>query len=98
MPNGNLSDQLVRFAEYVKTRHAGKDRQPNVLDLRVACRAERLTEYSAWPARELDLIEQEAACYGDEADLSQVLSGAVVRPTASPASLWLHSPSPFAWT
>ncbi len=46
---------------------------------------------------DLELIEQEAASYGNETELSQLLSGEV-GPKPILAHTWLDSPSPVAWT
>ena len=72
MQSRKLSDRLVGFVEHVKTSRTENGRKLTVLDLRVECRTQRLTEYSDWPVGELDLIEQEAACYGDETDLADL--------------------------
>ena len=97
MQNRNLSQRLVEFVEYVTHIHEADGRAPRVIDLRLECRAKRLAEYSDWPMTELELIEQEAASYGNETALSQLLAGEVV-PMPIDASSWLNSPSPFAWT
>ena len=97
MQNRNLSQRLIAFAEYVIRTHDADDRAPRVLDLRLACRTQRLAEYSDWPTAELELIEQEVAGYGNETELSRLLAGEVV-PIPIDASSWLDSPSPFAWT
>ena len=68
------------------------------VDLRLECRAQRLTEYPEWSPSELDLIEREASCYGDQANLTQVASGTVEPTPFNEDYSWLHSPSPFAWT
>ena len=97
MQNRNLSQRLVAFAEYVNQTHEPNGRASRVLDLRLECRAQRLAEYSDWPTAELELIEQEAASYGNETELSRLLAGEVV-PAPIDASSWLDSPSPVAWT
>jgi hypothetical protein len=97
MQNHNLSQRLVDFATHVKETHQANGRASRVLDLRLECRAQRLTEYADWPLTELELIEQEAASYGNETELSQLLSGEV-GPKPIHADSWLDSPSPFAWT
>ena len=97
MQNRNLSQRLVEFSEHVKQTHEGNGRASRVLDLRLECRTQRLAEYADWPQAELELIEQEAARYGNETELSQLLAGELV-PADIDASDWLDSPSPFAWT
>ena len=97
MQNGTLSERLVHFIEHVqKTRNAGSG-VLKVLDLRLECRNERLTEEADWPITELDLIEQEATCYGNETELAKLLLGEV-QPQPIEADCWIHSPSLFAWT
>lgn len=95
--NGKLSERLVHFVEHVRKTQVASGRALRVLDLRLECRNQRLTEYADWPMTELELIEQEAASYGNETELSQLLSGEV-GPKPILAHTWLHSPSPFAWT
>ena len=97
MQNGSVSERLVHFVEYVRKAQAANGRAIRVLDLRLECRAQRLAEYSDWPTAELELIEQEAASYGNETELSRLLAGEVV-PAPIDASSWLDSPSPVAWT
>ena len=96
MQNGELSEAFLQFVEFVKESRTELGRELNVLDLRLECRDQRLTEFSDWSARDLDLIEQQVACYDNEAPLAQVVSANP--PTASQDGSWLHSPSPFAWT
>ena len=97
MQNGHPSNSLVRFIEHLQETSASGERATTVLDLRLACRLQRLTEEGDWSLSELEQIEQEAIHYGDETELTSVLSG-----EASPApvkeDVWLNSPSPFAWT
>ena len=95
MQNGRLSERVVHFMDHV-TKTQG-DRALRVLDLRIECRSQRLAEYADWPITELDLIEQEVAGYGDETELSRLLSGEA-EPQPVPPITWLDSPSPFAWT
>lgn len=97
MENGKPTERLIRFVEYLKNTTRASESELTVLDVRLVCRGQRLMEYADWPASELDLIEHEAAGYGDEADLAQVLSG-TVQPTPIKADSWLDSPSPYAWT
>jgi len=97
MQSKKLSDEFVSFMDYTRKSTFGQGRRLKILDLRLECRNQRLTEYSDWPSSKLDLIEQEAASYDNEADLTNVLSGTAVK-TAVVPSTWLHSPSPFAWT
>lgn len=97
MQNGKLSDGLVRLIDQVRNSRRKNGYELKVFDLRLECRDQRMSEYSDWLASELDSVEEEAACYGDETDLTQVLSGAA-QPSAGRAHSWLHSPSPFAWT
>ena len=97
MQNQTLSDRFVEFVEHVTETRATSGRALRVLDLRLECRAQRLAEYAHWPITELELIEQEAARYGNEAELSQLLSGEAV-PNSIEATSWIDSPSPFAWT
>lgn len=98
MQNKSLSEQLIQFIEWVnKKTHAATGLAATIVDLRLECRTQRLTEYADWPMTELELIEQEAACYGDETKLSQLLSGEIL-PNPIQEKSWLDSPSPFAWT
>ena len=97
MQNQSLSQRFVEFVEHVQATHEPRGRELQILDLRLECRAQRLTEYADWPMTELELIEQEAARYRNETELSQLLAGEVV-PNPSDASSWIDSPSPFAWT
>ena len=97
MQNGALSERLVQFIDHVRsTRHVGTG-VLRVLDLRLQCRDERLAEDADWPITELDLIEQEAAGYGNETELAKLLSGAV-QPQPIQTNCWINSPSPVAWT
>ena len=97
MQNHMLSHRFVEFVEHVKATYAAGERALKVLDLRLACRAQRLTEYPEWSTPDLDLIEQEAAYYRNETELSRLLSGEA-QPDSIAASSWIDSPSPFAWT
>ena len=92
-----LSHRFVEFVEHVKATYAAGERALQVLDLRLACRAQRLTEYPDWSASDLELIEREAARYQNETELSQLLSGEVP-PNSIEVNTWMDSPSPFAWT
>lgn len=98
MQGEKQSDRLVCFVDYLKSRHADGGSELKVLDLRVMCRSERLTEISDWATSELDLIEQEAVTYGDDTSLDQLMSGAAVQSAAIHVDAWLQSPSPYAWT
>ena len=98
MQNGKPTDRLVRFVEYLRNSGRQNGCDLTVLDLRLECRAQRLTEYPKWPAGELDLIECEAAGYGNEAILTQLLSGTLESTPMNADYSWLHSPSPVAWT
>ncbi len=97
MQNGHPSDSLIQFIQQVLETPAVDNRATTVLDLRLECRLQRLTEEGDWSLSELEQIEQEAVLYGDQTELETVLSG-----EASPAPIeedrWLNSPSPFAWT
>ncbi len=93
----SLSERLIRFVEHVKEVQKASRQTLKILDLRLECRNQRLTEYPDWPLSELELIEQEAVGYGDDAELSRVLAGEVGPRTNQP-NAWLDSPSPFAWT
>ena len=73
MTNGKPSDILARFVEHVLQDSAQQGRQPTVADLPVAVRAERLTEYSNWSYRDLDLIEQESALHNHDTPLAALL-------------------------
>ena len=97
MQNGTLSNRTAEFVEHVLATRAERGEELRVLDVRLECRAQRLMEYGDWSMADLELIEQEAARYGDDAKLSQLLSGeAGTKP--SELSTWPHSPSPVAWT
>jgi hypothetical protein len=96
MRNGNLSEQLLNFIQSVRN-HPDSETNMTVLQLRLVCRNQRLTEYPDWPPQDLDCIEQEIACYEDEAPLEHVISGQA-RPRRAPDSGWLNSPSPFSWS
>jgi hypothetical protein len=98
MHDGKPTERLVRFVEHLRQDRRQHEADLTVLDLRLACRTQRLTEYSNWSASDLDLIEREAVCYGNQANLTQLLSGAVEPMPLTGDSAWLHSPSPFAWT
>jgi hypothetical protein len=95
--NGKPSDRLIHFVEYVRHARGQNGRDLTILDVRLECRAERLSEYSDWPVWELEAIEQEAVSYGAEASLTEVISGAV-QPNVVQSDSWLHSPSAYAWT
>ena len=97
MQNGTLTQRLSRFIEFVQRTRGEESRSLTVLDLRLECRAQRLAEYADWSTTELDLIEREAAHYGDDTCLSTLLAGGV-RPSPVESAWWLHSPSVFAWT
>ena len=97
MQNGTMTERLSRFIEFLQRSHGENARSLTVLDVRLECRAQRLAEYADWPTSELDLIECEAARYGDQTCLSTLLAGAV-RPSPVESVPWLHSPSLFAWT
>jgi hypothetical protein len=74
MTNGKPSDILVGFVEHVLQSSGQQQRQPKVADLPVAIRAERLTEYSSWTYRDLDLIEQEGALHSKDTPLAALVS------------------------
>jgi hypothetical protein len=74
MTTGKPSDILVGFVEHILQNSAPKAHQPKVADLPVAIRAERLTEYSNWSYRDLDLIEQEGALHGKDTPLAALVS------------------------
>ncbi|QDV45883.1 hypothetical protein Enr13x_57860 [Stieleria neptunia] len=97
MQNHMLSHRFVEFVEHVQATYAAGGRMLQVLDLRLACRAQRLTEYPDWSTSDLELIEREAARYRNETELSQVLSGEAA-PELIEVNSWMNSPSPFAWT
>ena len=97
MQNGIVSERVLDFVEHVMKTRAADERALVVLDLRLECREQRLTEYADWPIAELELIEQEAAGYGDETELSRLLSGEA-KPNPVHTVSWPHSPSPVAWT
>lgn len=96
MQNGQLSNRLIQFIHDLRMPTSGEP-AATVLDLRLKCRLQRLTEEGDWSLSELEQIEREAVQYGDQTELTSVLSG-----EATPAPIkedgWLNSPSPFAWT
>ena len=97
MKNGMISERVLDFIEHVKKSRAADEDALVVLDLRLECRAQRLAEYADWPMSELELIEREVAGYGDETQLTHMLSGNA-KPNPIHTVSWPHSPSPFAWT
>jgi hypothetical protein len=74
MTNGRPSDILVGFVEHVLQNSGHREHQPKVADLPVAIRAERLTEYSNWTYRDLDMIEQEGALHSKDTPLAALVS------------------------
>ncbi len=92
-----LSERLVSFIEHVQETHDAENGMLRVLDLRLECRNQRLTEECDWASAELDLIEQEVIGYGDETEIAKLLSGEA-QPTPVEANRWMNSPSAFAWT
>ena len=74
MSDRKPSDTLVGFVEHVLQNSADREREPKVADLPVAIRAERLTEYSSWTYRDLDLIEQEGALHSKDMPLAALVS------------------------
>ena len=90
------SVEFLTFAEYVKKLRGDKSNL-SILDLRIECRRQRLEEYADWPLVALDIVEHEAASYGDASALVEVAAGTVQSVPAT-CGQWLHSPSPFAWT
>jgi hypothetical protein len=74
MTYGRPSNILVGFVEHVLQSSPNQERQPKVADLPVAIRAERLTEYSNWTYRDLDLIEQEGALHSKDTPLAALVS------------------------
>ena len=97
MSTRTLSNHFVEFVYLVEKTQATNGRAMSVIDLRLECRTQRLTEYADWQMTDLEQIEQEAARYGNETPLSQILSGEAVANSIEPFS-WIDSPSPFAWT
>ena len=98
MQNGTaLSKRLIRFIDHVIDTYGVAGHQPSILDLRVECRRQRMTEFSDWPSAELNLIEHEAVRYGDQTILTRVLSGEAIA-TAITIDSFLPSPSLLAWT
>jgi hypothetical protein len=98
MQNGTLSNRTIQFVEHVLATRGGRVEDLRVLDVRLECRSQRLMEYGDWSLADLELIEQEATGYGDDAKLSELLSGEACTRSIDPATWWLDSPSPFAWT
>jgi hypothetical protein len=74
MSTGKPSHLLIRFVENILHSSADKERQPTVRDLPVEIRAERLTEFSNWSCRDLDLIEQECTLHGHDTPLAVLVS------------------------
>jgi hypothetical protein len=74
MTTDKPSHILVGFVEHVLQNSGHPERQPKIADLAVAIRAERLTEYSNWTYRDLDLIEQEGALHSKDTPLSALVS------------------------
>lgn len=92
-----MSERLAHFIEHVQETHHARDGMLKVLDLRLECRNQRLSEEGDWPSAELDLIEEEAIAYGDETEIAKLLSGEV-QPHPVEANCWINSPSAVAWT
>ncbi|MGF1582944.1 MAG: hypothetical protein ACFCD0_26790 [Gemmataceae bacterium] len=93
--NGKPSELLLRFVREVDQRNGQKDRELTVMDLRLEVRTERLTEFSDWSDSDLDILESEAAHWGDDTSLAGIVAGTAVRDPQSVS--WPHSPSPVAW-
>jgi hypothetical protein len=74
MTNGKASATLVEFVEHVLRNSGDQGRPPKIADLPIAIRAERLTEYSSWTYRDLDLIEQEGALHSKDTPLAALVS------------------------
>ena len=74
MTTGRPSAVLVGFVEHVLKNSAQQGRQPKVADLPVEVRAERLTEYSNWSFRDLELIEQECQLHSKDTPLAALVS------------------------
>ncbi len=91
-----LSDRLIRFAIHVTDNRSANSQPLRILDLRVECRNQRMSEFSVWRSAELDLIEYEAIRYGDQTPLTKVLSGQA-SPSVVTSDSFLPSPSLYAW-
>ena len=91
------SSSLIQFIEEVRQMNASGEQATTVLDLRLLCRLQRLTEEGDWSLSELEEIEREAVRYGDQTELTKLVSGEAI-PAPIQEDLWLNSPSPFAWT
>jgi hypothetical protein len=74
MTAGRPSAILVGFAEHVLKNSAQQGRQPKIADLPFEVRAERLTEYSNWSCRDLELIELECQLHSKDMPLEVLIS------------------------
>jgi hypothetical protein len=97
MSKGRASDLLVNFVEHVHRKANGSGRDLTVMDLRLAVREQRLTEYADWSASALDQIEEEAALCGDTTPLRDIVSPEFEMAAVAASVTWPHSPSPVAW-
>jgi hypothetical protein len=74
MTAGRPSATLKGFVEHILKNSAQQGRQPKIADLPVEVRAERLTEYSDWSCRDLELIEQECQLHSKDMPLEVLVS------------------------